>query len=48
MKQLKQTLLIALGTAVSILAILPLLRNPEKKHLNDEERKKASGKFVLS
>ena len=46
MKQLKQILLIALGTAVSILAILPLLRNPEKKQLNNEERKKASGKFI--
>ena len=46
MNQLKRTLLIALGTAVSILAILPLLRNPERKHLNEEERKKAPGKFI--
>ena len=46
MKLLKQTLLIALGTAVSILAILPLLRNPERKRLNEAERKKALGKFI--
>lgn len=46
MNLLKRIVLIALGTAVSILAILPLLRNPERKHLNEEERRKAPGKFI--
>ncbi len=46
MKQWKQIVLIGVGTAVSLFTLLPLFRNPERKQLNAQARKRAVGKFI--